>query len=177
MYPKLLKPYVLSFCRKISQHEPVWVPLEPLANKPMRECFSIIPEHISFNGGEQLNGWAIWELPRVMIEAEFHCVWRRPGGTIVDLTPRDVLVDKILFLPHPEKVYRDRQVNNVRQALTRDRDIERYISLENERFFEMNRASLADYHGPVPVTGRLWAINNEIEILMDKLVRKSVRPR
>lgn len=169
MYPKLIKPYVTSFCRSICRNEPVWVPLCPIPEKPLNECFSIVPEYVATNGGEQYNGWSIWEWPKVLIEAEFHCVWKNPAGELIDITPKSDPIEKILFLPDPKRKYTGRQVNNFRKALTRDKDIDRFIELADRFFIEMNNAVLADYYGPVIIKGKALAIDDEKEMLERKL--------
>lgn len=80
--PKLIKPYVISFCRSVvSDPKPVYVPLRPLDGAAENACFSILPPPVAQHGGEQVNGWSIWEWPRVFIEAEFHAVWRQPDAS------------------------------------------------------------------------------------------------
>lgn len=172
MYPKIIKPYVLSFCRRINQNEPVWVEVRPLPGKPFNECFSIVQDHIVLNGGKQYNGWAIWEWRKVMIEAEFHCVWERPDGQLVDLTPKAPHVEKILFLPDPQRSYTGRQVNNIRKALSRDKDIDRFIQLANDFFVETNRIVATDYYGEIIIEGRALEIHDEKERLQSKLLRR-----
>jgi len=148
--PDITKKYVTSFCWEISQHNPLLVPLRPLRDKPINECFNIVEEHIASYGGEKMNGWALWEWSHVFIEAEFHCVWKSPEGEIFDLTPKPKAFDSILFLPDPEKKYRGRQVNNIRKPLNLEREILEYIKLANRHFKYMNEGHLADYYGRVP---------------------------
>ncbi len=72
MFPADIKSdIVLRLCKGISESDVRLVPLHPLANKPLNECFSIVPEHIEKHGGSQVIGWAVWEWPKVLIEAEF----------------------------------------------------------------------------------------------------------
>jgi hypothetical protein len=59
---------------------------------------------VARDGGEILYGWAIWEWPRVFIEAEHHAVWSK-GGCLTDVTPQVPPADTILFLPDTERAY------------------------------------------------------------------------
>jgi hypothetical protein len=129
------------------------------------------------NGGKQYNGWAIWEWPKVFIEAEFHCVWESPGGELIDLTPDGFQPDKILFLPQPQKQYRGRRVDNIRKPLSRDKDVHRFIELAGERFAELNRTALSGYYGPIIIQGRALAIEDEMERLQAKLMDRYGVPR
>lgn len=170
--PNLIKPYVRSFCRTVCKNEPLFVPLRPLRNKPINECFRIVPEHVANSGGKQVNGWAIWEWPKVMIEAEFHCVWESPEGSLVDIAPKPFPLDKIVFLPDSHKQYRGRQVNNIRKALTRDKNIYRFIELANLIYVELNKGDLADYHWPVTLKGKTLQLHEEMKHMQLMLSRK-----
>lgn len=115
-----------DFCARIAPNPPLRVSHLPLVEQPPLECFTIVPEYIAAHGGEQLNGWAIWEVPGVFIEAEFHAISRDPAGELRDLTPRLNYPVSITFLPDPDRVYRGRQVDNIREPLVDDADIIRF---------------------------------------------------
>lgn len=144
--------YVQQFVAGVSAEPLIQVVCQPLADKPVRECFSIVPEQVRAHGGMQVTGWAIWERTGVLIEAEFHCVWQRPDGVLVDITPREQDFDCILFLPDPKKVYRGRQVNNVRRPLSDSLLVRRLIDAHDELFRAMNKGDLADQHGEIEAT-------------------------
>jgi len=144
----LLKNYIKAFCRQIVPGgEPLYIPVQPLPDKPINECFAIVPEHIASHGGKQLIGWNIREWKRVLIEAEFHAVWQRPDGTIVDITPKDT--SRILFLPDPSRKYTGISVDNIRKPLRKDPRIRRFCDLGHERFLELNKGDLADKYGEI----------------------------
>lgn len=170
--PKIIKPYVRSFCRTVCKNEPLFVLLRPLPNKPINNCFKIVEEHIAVHGGNQLNGWAIWEWTKVLIEAEFHCVWETPTGDLIDIAPKPFQLDKILFLPDPQKQYRNRQVNNVRKPLSRNKDIDRCIELSNLIFTESNKGALAAYHGEIVLEGNLLKYHEEMIQVQTRLHRR-----
>ena len=48
-----------------------------------------------------MHGWAIREIPQVMIEAEFHAVWRDRDGTLIDVNPRRERETRITLVPAP----------------------------------------------------------------------------
>lgn len=152
------------------------VPCQPLAGKPMLECFSIVPEHVIAEGGKQLIGWAIWETPGVFIEAEFHAVWQDPHGNLIDLTPRPIPFDHILFLPDPSREYRGRQVDNIRRPLVKDRDVVRFLYLARRHFEIQNTGDLADQHGEIELPPRLakefWKVEKEMAQLYNRLSRR-----
>lgn len=127
----------------------VLVPHTPLAGKPLMECFSIVDDYIALHGGTAVVGWAIWEVPGVYIEAEFHTVWQAPDGVLHDLTPRPKAFESILFLPDPTRHYTGLQVDNIRQALVDDRDVYRYLHLVTRMFALTNAGDLATQYGEI----------------------------
>lgn len=48
-------------------------------------------------GGRRIHGWALWEFENGIV-GNFHSVWERPDGTLVDVTPPKVGT-KVLFVP------------------------------------------------------------------------------
>ncbi|EZP65463.1 zinc chelation protein SecC [Pseudomonas sp. RIT357] len=140
--------HVLEFCDSVVPAQlPILVPHEPLANKPLLECLTIVPEHVAHHGGKQLTGWAIWEGPHI-IEAEFHAVWRNPEGRIVDLTPRpsELALANILFLEDTGREYTGRQIDNIRKPLVDSFNVKRLIKLLSRRFEILNEGDLADQY-------------------------------
>jgi hypothetical protein len=161
--PYKKKSYVVSFCRYVCPgSKPIYVPVDALPNKPINECFSIVPEHIASHGGEQKLGWSIWHWPKVFIEAEFHCIWKRPDGVLVDITPNLLPFDQILFLPDPHRHYEGRQIDNIRKPISNDLLVKQFIALAEERYREMNKGDLANQHGHVAVSARIGEIDYEM---------------
>jgi len=88
-----------------------------------------------------------------MIEAEFHAIWRDPGGRLHDITPKQLPVTDILFLPDPERKYDGRQVNNVRRPLRDDPRIKSFFELCDSEFELLNRGQRAYEIGAIHLTG------------------------
>lgn len=142
--------HVVDLCRRaVPGGVPLWVSHVPLAGKPQMECFPIVAEHVALQGGEAVIGWAVWEVPGVYIEAEFHSVWKDPSGVLHDLTPRPIPCESILFLPDSTRQYRGRQVDNIRQPLAKDREVYRYLHLVSRTFELMNAGDLAEQYGEI----------------------------
>lgn len=165
--------HVLAFSARVAPGSaPRWVDCRPVAGEPRQECFAIVPEQVAAHGGAQLVGWALWEWPHVLIEAEFHAVWQAPGGELLDLTPHFLRVDRVLFVPDPNREYGGVQVDNVRQALVNDGDLTRLIVLHRRRFELLNQGELAHQHGQVALPARVW---REIEALEKEMPRLEAR--
>jgi len=99
--PKVMHRYVLDLCRQIAPDQsPLVVPVTPDPGTVARECFWNVSQKCGRDGGDIQHGWAIWELPGLFIEAEFHAVWLN-GGQLIDVTPKEDGENDILFLPDP----------------------------------------------------------------------------
>lgn len=171
--PNRRKDYVTSFCRSVVQGQiPKLVLHQPLTDQPFNECFSIVPEHIATHGGKEQFGWAIFELKRVWLEAEFHVVWEREDGVLVDLTPRPEPLDHILFLPDPERRYDGMQVNSIIKALSKKPSVQRFIMLQREYYLALNEGDLANVQRGIISSSRASALKQEMDQLMAQIVRE-----
>ena len=168
---------IRTFCRKISSEKPVFIPYRPVDGEELKECFSIVPRYISTNGGNQIFGWHIHVWKRVMVEAEFHCVWENPLGRLVDITPKLEIGEFSLFLPAPNKKYTGSQVDSIRKALSPDAEITTLIILHEKLFRHVNQGNLADKYGAYPELGgddRFLEILGELKNLMMKTELKII---
>lgn len=168
--PERSRPQVKAFCKRVSSQKPRYVPVQPTAHAEINECFAAVPEQVRREGGEQLVGWALWEWPGVLIEAEFHAVWRSPAGSLIDITPKDTPAPHILFLPDTERQYEGVQVDNIRQPLSEDPLVALFIHLAGERYRLMNEGDLAGYHGHMVASPELVEVieamqNTQLELL------------
>src|SRR3972149_11538780 len=117
--PAEVSPKLADLCASLAPGiEPTYVVVRPIEGAPANECFPLVDATVLRDGGSPMLGWSLWELPSVFVEAEFHAVWASPTGGLIDVTPKNRQVSRILFLPSKDLVYLGRQVNNVRRALS-----------------------------------------------------------
>jgi len=96
---------IRRLCAEISPgQEPAFVRALPDTSAVPNECFNNVSRKVSLHGGSIVYGWAIWEWPRVFVEAEHHAVWLK-GRHMVDITPHTPPCEEILFLPDPKRIY------------------------------------------------------------------------
>lgn len=174
--PDINQPYVRSFCQTISDSEPVIVELDPLPGMKENECFANVIPYLVDNGGRSVIGWALWEWPGVMIEAEFHCVWERPDGVLVDLTPKPEEFDSIVFLPDPSKMFLGCQVDNIRKPFVKSLYLKEFLSLHRQLFKELNKGDKRFEFGEVEGNHKILKIKKRITWLQIKLVDKFGMP-
>lgn len=147
----LSSSHVAALCNHLAPSSaPLSVECSPVHGAPANDCFMLVDNHVQHNSGERVIGWALWEMPHVMLEAEFHAVWRRPSdGQLIDLNSREFNFPQIHFLPDIARTYEGRQVDNVRRALCNDAKLKQFIYLKGRQFALMNAGKLADYHGVI----------------------------
>lgn len=130
-----------------------YVPVVPAGDAQFNECFAAAAKQAARFGGSVCQGWRIWEWPRVLIEAEFHAVWRDHTGELCDVTPPPDGETQILFLPDGARVYEGRQINNVRRPLSKHPDVAAFIAAGDAHFELMNRGDRARQNGAVTLEG------------------------
>lgn len=143
--PKEIFPHVLDFCKSISQISlPFYITPAPAERDDLNECPINVQRHIDEEGGEKVLGWQIWEWHGVMIEAEFHMLWRTTLNELRDVTPKNIAVKSILFLPDASLHYEDKQINNIRHPLIKDERVVEFIKNANEIFGFLNGGARAE---------------------------------
>ena len=151
--PATLTPAVLEFCRSVCNEAPIFLRIEPLSEAVVGDCFPLVDRVVQERGGTAYYGWRIWVWPHVMIEAEFHSVWRDPDGVLHDYSPAPFDTDRILFLPDANREYHGEQVNNVRRNLSGAPSVQAFFDVCDEVFEFMNRGGRAKAHGMLTFSG------------------------
>jgi len=148
--PGKIHRHIEELCKELApNYQPNFLEFFPEEGAEVNDCFNIVKEKVEHYNGEIRYGWEIWEIPSVMVEAEFHCVWRDPSGTLHDITPKPPPIKKILFLPDPAMTYEGRQVNNIRRAICSEPVVLDFIKVCDEEFELKNRGSRAYEHGQI----------------------------
>ena len=133
--PKGLFPYVLEFCSSVARDStPFFMDVEAEAGDQPLDCISNVRRRIAAHGGEPVLGWKIWEWYGIMLEAEFHMVWRTADGLLKDVTPNPLGYKRVLFLPDPSLKFEEKQINNIRTSLIKDARVGEFISVADEVF-------------------------------------------
>jgi hypothetical protein len=69
------------------------------------------------SGGSVQHGWRMREQPSAYVEAQFHAVWRRLDGALIDVTPRPDGSSEIIFLSDSRMVWTGEDVEPRRLML------------------------------------------------------------
>jgi len=147
-----------------------FVPVEPEPDGKLSDCFAIVDDKIKRMGGSVCHGWVVWLLPSIMVEGEFHAVWRSPDGELLDVSPNPLDAGHILFIADPTRSYEGKQVDNIRIPLSKNPLVSEFIKLAHQSFLVMNEGDLAYQVGAVAVDGRkLMPIQRRMQELAHEL--------
>lgn len=155
---------VREFCVSIcADHMPRQIGYLPSPNAVPNECIENVRKMVERRGGSQVLGWAIWEVPGVFLEAEFHAVWQRPeDGSLLDLNPRPFPCPIVTFLPDFNAVDSGRQVRSIHKPLSKDPLVRQYIYLLSRKFDIENAGDRAFQHGAVELTSAEYKAHRKI---------------
>ena len=87
--PTSLTTKILELCHELNPSgQPVFIRITPDPGAELNDCFATVQRKVSAEGGRIQFGWAIWEWPNVLAEAEHHAVYEPPAGLPwADLSP------------------------------------------------------------------------------------------
>ena len=121
MFTKQLHQYptkIAEFCRVLNPDEQaLQVDNIPESYAVYGVCDVNVAEKIRREGGEAVFGWDIFILGDVLVEAEWHVIWRSPEGLLVDITPRPIEGEGTYFLPQPDLCDRTIFTSSKRMAM------------------------------------------------------------
>lgn len=132
---------------------PVFINVDSLPNAEIDDCFKIVDDHIAIHGGVRKLGWALWELPGLYIEAEFHAVWEKPDGELLDITPKREETKTILFLRDDLTPYENCQVNNIRVAIRKEEPLLKLFYACEGIFEILNKGDRKNHIGQIALSG------------------------
>jgi hypothetical protein len=150
--PAETTPAVTSFAISLGGEEPRYVPVIDDTHGLYGWCSDGVTQKILADGGNPVFGWTIWEWPKALLTAEFHCVWKSPEGDLFDITPKPKEEGRILFVPdtsYPDDFDFDKRPRNrrVRIYQGQDRSIQADVLLDElsgaKRAYEERRSAKA----------------------------------
>lgn len=100
--PPAITDKIRSFADTLRADTPLIVPVITDPYGLFGWCSDGVLEKIRHDGGTIRFGWIIWEMPDVLLTAEFHAVWRDANGKLFDITPKPQHETSIVFAPAPD---------------------------------------------------------------------------
>lgn len=97
--PRAIAKSILKLARQIdSAGTPEYLVVEPAEDCVPNDSFQNVTTVVRRFGGSIQHGWAFRVQPLAYVEGAFHAVWRRPDGSLVDVTPRRDEATETLFM-------------------------------------------------------------------------------
>ena len=116
--PPAITKGILKLSRQLdATSEPVLVALEPGEECLPERSFQNVAAMVRKLGGSVQHGWRLREQPAAYVEGQFHAVWRRLDGALIDITPRADGLTEILFLPDSKMIWTGEDVEPRRVML------------------------------------------------------------
>lgn len=161
-----------------STEQPVFVIHRPEQHAQVNECFPAVEKMVSINQGAMCLGWQIWKTS-LLVEAEFHAVWRSPQGELIDITPKPIKLQNILFLPMPHAIYDGAQVDNVRLNITGNNIVDDFITA-CEAIFKIENKGERAYQYELHLTGmeeKIHAFLQELRVHLEVMASQGLTKR
>lgn len=170
--PEEISEKTLELCRSIVPgcESPIFIDVTPEVGSEADDCFEIVRRKTQQEGGRIQYGWAIWEWPRVFIEAEHHAVYEPPSGQPWrDLTPCQRKSRQRLFLTDDSATYDFQNEgfrrDNRRIALSEDSNIDELFKAAKKR---------SEFYNELPGVGKI-AISEWEAKKLEKIERRLAR--
>jgi len=138
---------VLNFCKQINNNQPFCVDVHLWEQSQTDDCFNNVNKYIELKGGDIIYGWTVWHHLRIMLEAEFHSVWKSPKGAYLDITPKSNSFKRIVFLPDYEHKYdfkTQEAISNKWYPLTAHSDFDNLVNVMQGSFELMKKYCIGE---------------------------------
>jgi len=171
---ELKHPMLSTLLERIAAKEnPILVDVDTKEFSLPDECFQNVGKQISLSGGEVLHGWSLWKTSLV-IEAEFHAIWKSPDGNLVDVSKAPPGVSQITFVPTADFFWNGKRVDNIRLNATGNRLVDDFIRVFEIRYESYSSPELVSYFGLVVFPKAFLEVRQGIEhMVLQGLSRSS----
>lgn len=138
--PTSINNDILEFCKEIDlTTTPIFVSVTPTEGSRHNRCYENVENYVKKNGGRSEDGWIIWEIPKIYLEAEFHRVWVNNEGEHIDITPKKDGEERILFLKANERKFTGERIDNIRKPLVDTAEIRTMVIFGKKKFEIQNK--------------------------------------
>lgn len=134
----------------VPEGKPVYIDVTPVRFAKVKGCFPAVLEQMRQHGGAMVSGWQLWE-SSVILEAEYHAVWQAPDGVLHDITPKELPIERILFLPDPARPYNGASRDNIRLNISGNPLVDAEIAIA-EALFAVENCGARAYQCEVTLT-------------------------
>jgi hypothetical protein len=157
--PKRITTNVLHLCKKIGNvDKPAFIDVRSRSDSQPSNCFVDVDLQVLNFGGSAQHGWLIWEFPGILIEGEFHAVWRQTDNSMLDVSIKPDGETQVLFAPDPVRMFDNRRVPNIRMAIGNEPRIKQLIKISEEIDRLEDIQCQKTSFGEAPIDEDLWKL-------------------
>lgn len=125
------------------------------------ECFQNVRHQIEEFGGSQCYGWRVNLLPHIYIYGEFHAVWERLDGQLVDVSPVVPAEQKqVIFIRDKQRISNGNRIPNFPVILWDIPEVHDYLMAMKKIDIIDDEIARAKRQGLLP--DKLFAQRNEV---------------
>ncbi|WP_298545902.1 hypothetical protein [uncultured Aquimarina sp.] len=127
--PKEENKYVKKLLEKIdSEFLPEQVPVKIEEYSEKLNCFKNVDRKVELDGGKPHYGWVIYQTS-ILCEAERHAVWENDEEELIDITPRDIDFEQVMFVSDNNFEYHGQIIDNYRVNITNNKIVDHFIKV------------------------------------------------
>lgn len=168
--PRKITKEIEELCNEINKEsQPIYIGVDNTTSDSNEEdCFENVARKMMQDGGGFQFGWAIWEWPEVMLEAEFWVAWVNNDGQLVDVTPR-ARGERVLFIADDQTKFEGKPIDSIIKPLIEHPLILEYIDINQEiwrrsdELTEAGKGDMAICEVIAPLIEKKDALEKEIE--------------
>jgi len=169
--PTSINRDVLKFCKEIdSTTKPIFIDVIPTKNSVYGDCYGNVENYAKKNGGRSEDGWIIWEIPKIWLEAEFHRVWVNNEGKYIDITPKEDEEKRILFLKDSQRKFTGELIDNIKKPLVNNAETRTMVAVAKKEF-EINNKY---YEGKPVIKIPIFELRN-LETFKEETLMSEIR--
>jgi hypothetical protein len=109
-----------------SEFEMVRVPIVPYRDSKPAFCYQNVERKVKAMGGTLQFGWVVVE-STFSVEATHHAVWEDKMGNLIDVTPHQLPINNVLFIPDNRIKYDGKLIDSIRLNITDNKVVEDFI--------------------------------------------------
>lgn len=107
LVPESITPEIAAFASTLSAGSiPMVVRIVPAHDAAYLSCWQNVQDVCKRCGGQPINGWRVWWIPQILIEAQAHVVWQAAEDQLFDVTPNEDGEQNCVFVCDPDMTAR-----------------------------------------------------------------------
>jgi len=177
----------LNYLKQGDQFQNIFVPVIPHPEYQPLYCWFNCLDYQQKNNGKVVFGWAIWHTQRNTLLAQHHAVWQSSTGQYFDITPNEMSVEEVLFLPDNRAPFDykglrapysfEQDKNGISVWVSSEGELAGFFSVQNLILSEHNIQILGDFDCLKPFNYGSKAMNSDSDLLTKQPAQDPAKTR